>query len=142
MPSTLLSIAFWIKVDWSGICPELEYLNSTLSFAAASCAPFLITSKNASPSGAWLIIAKVRRGKPFAAGPLWLAAPPLLLHAAVASANAAATTTRARRLRDPNIVVPLVCSGLGSVGPGIAGGPGWPSRAGGGSWSATTTPGL
>ena len=51
MPSTLLSMAFWMNVDWVGMSPELEYLNSTLSVFAASCAPFLITSKNASPSG-------------------------------------------------------------------------------------------
>ena len=51
MPSTLLSMAFWMNVDWVGMSPELEYLHCTLSVFAASCAPFLITSKNASPSG-------------------------------------------------------------------------------------------
>lgn len=69
MPSTLLSIAFWMNVDWVGMSPELEYLNSTLSLSAASCAPFLMTSKKASPSGAWLIMANVRRGEPAAAEP-------------------------------------------------------------------------
>ena len=61
MPSTLLSMAFWMKVDCVGTSPELEYLNSTLSLSAASWAPFLMTSKNASPSGACEIMAMVRR---------------------------------------------------------------------------------
>ena len=49
MPLTLLSMAFWMNVDCSLALIELEYLNSTLSFAAASWAPFWIWSQNTSP---------------------------------------------------------------------------------------------
>ena len=119
MPSTLLSIAFWMRLACSGICPELLYLMVTLSLAAASAAPFWITSKKASPSGAWLIKAKVYAGvaatappPPAAAAAVSFAAPPLLLHAAVVrSTRPAATPTSTRCLVRPNIVVPSVVPG-------------------------------
>src|SRR5688572_3872254 len=62
-----------------------------------------MTSKNASPSGAWLIIAMVYRGVSTPAASS--CAPPLLLHAAVTSTTAAATPATPPRLREPNIVV-------------------------------------
>jgi hypothetical protein len=113
-------MAFWMKVDCTGTSPELEYLNSMLSLSAASCAPFLMTSKNASPSGAWLIIAKVIRGEsvppPPPAGAF--CAPPLLLHAAVAINSPVARPRTTRRLREPNIDVPSCGPGFHKEGPG------------------------
>src|SRR6478752_4259981 len=131
MPSTLLSMAFWIRLACSGIDPEPLYLNSTLSLVAASVAPFWMTSKKVSPAGAWLIIAKVYCGvstvPPPLAAPLagvsLAAAPPLLLHAAVISSRPAAAPIASFFVLMLNNVVPSVAPGcsLHPVGRAVVG---------------------
>jgi hypothetical protein len=111
MPLTLLSMAFWMNVVCWGISIELEYLRSTLSFAAASSAPFWIWAQNASPGGAWVTMAMVRRGMSPPPGAAFFCAPPWLLHAAVAASIPATSPMRTRRLREPNIDVPSCGAG-------------------------------
>src|SRR3978361_1119528 len=93
IPSTLASIAAWISVACLVTSPSPEYSKSTLSLAAAAFAPLMMVSKNASPAGAWLIIA-IFMGGVVAAGPapelsLLLGAAPPPLHAAVITSRAA-----------------------------------------------------
>ena len=59
MPSTLLSIAFWISVACLSAAGSSEYFSSMLSFAAAASAPARILSQNGRPGASWVIIAIV-----------------------------------------------------------------------------------
>src|SRR6266568_7074997 len=86
MPSTLLSMALWMRLAW---LPELgsdEYFSVTLSFAAAAFAPLRMMSQNVSPGAAWVIIANVMCGVFAVPAAIWLEAcsaflPPEPLHA-------------------------------------------------------------
>src|SRR6266581_5467760 len=86
-PSTLLSMAAWIRLAWLPEDGSDEYLRSMLSFAAAALAPFWMMSQNVSPGAAWVTMANVIRAVvalPACAPAPDCAAflPPLLLHAA------------------------------------------------------------
>src|SRR6266566_8777441 len=62
IPSTLLSIALWIRLAWLPDDGSDEYLNVTLSFAAAAWAPFRMMSQNVSPGAPCVTIAIVMLG--------------------------------------------------------------------------------
>ena len=59
IPSTLLSMALWIRFAWLPDDGSDEYFRSTLSFAAAALAPFWMMSQKVSPGAPWVIIATV-----------------------------------------------------------------------------------
>ncbi len=80
MPSTLLSMAFWINVACSGTWPDPAYRNSTLSLSAASWAPLWICDQKASLAAPWVTIAMFSRS-PSGAAAL------LVLRAALAAAR-------------------------------------------------------
>src|SRR5438270_1535518 len=58
-PSTLLSIARWIRLALLAEVGSDEYLSVTLSLPAAAWAPLRMMSQNVSPGAAWVTIAKV-----------------------------------------------------------------------------------
>src|SRR3954453_18809703 len=95
MPSTLLSMAIWMSVACFPESGSEEYLKSTLSFAAAACAPLRMMSQNVSPGAPCVTIAIVIGGVSAFPAPTALAAlcsaslPPVLLHAAAVSATRA-----------------------------------------------------
>src|SRR3954467_10603621 len=88
IPSTLESIADWIRFAWLPDAGSDEYFNVTLSLAAAAAAPLRIMSQNVSPGAPCVTIAIVIFGVfalPAAAPPAPPVSaffPPVLLHAA------------------------------------------------------------
>src|SRR5919202_840812 len=61
-PSTLLSIADWIRLACLPESGSDEYLNVTLSLAAAAWAPLRMMSQNVSPGAPWVTMAMVMFG--------------------------------------------------------------------------------
>ena len=59
MPSTLLSMAFWISVACLPESGSLEYLRSMPCCLAACSAPARIRSQNVEPGASWVTIAIV-----------------------------------------------------------------------------------
>ena len=104
MPSTLASIALWIRVACLPESGSAEYWNLTLSLAAAASAPLRMMSQKVSPGAPWVIMATVISGV-FAWPALAPAAgassclPPVSLQAAAASSSTASSATRIGCLR-------------------------------------------
>src|ERR671937_3057992 len=73
MPSTLLSMALWIRFAWLPDVGSDEYLSVTLSFAEAALAPFRMMSQNVSPGAAWVTMANVMCGVFAVPAAIWLA---------------------------------------------------------------------
>src|SRR4029453_9616452 len=122
MPSTLLSIADWIR----GAClPESgseEYFRVTLSLADADSAPLRMMSQKVSPGAAWVIMAIVIWGVlalPAEIPALLSAAflPPELLQAPADTRRIVARATAPARLACLNISC-LRCCGDGAPGDG------------------------
>ena len=80
MPSTLLSMAFWMSVACLPESGSLEYLRSMPCCLAACSAPARIRSQNVEPGASWVTMAMVKvlppppPPPPAAPGALW--APP------------------------------------------------------------------
>src|SRR6266498_5272444 len=108
MPSTLLSIALWIRLAWLPEDGSDEYLRVTLSLAAAALAPFWMMSQNVSPGAPWVTMAMVRCGVLAVAVLSADFLPPLLEHAATRRITAASNAI-SRYLRSPVMALPLVC---------------------------------
>src|SRR4051812_23846488 len=103
MPSTLLSMALWMRFAWFADVGSDEYLRVTLSLAAAACAPLRMMSQNVSPGAAWVIMATVMLGVLAlpAVIPVLLSAaflPPVLLQAPAANRTPMTRTEEAARL--------------------------------------------
>ena len=64
MPSTWLSIAFWISVACLPESGSLEYFSSMPCCSAACSAPARIRSQNVEPGASWVTIAMVKLGPP------------------------------------------------------------------------------
>ena len=93
MPSTLLSMAFWISVACLPESGSLEYFRSIPCCLAACSAPARIRSQNVEPGASWVTMAMVKLGPPEAPPPeapgaFW--APPWLLHAVTVRSSPAA----------------------------------------------------
>jgi hypothetical protein len=101
MPSTLLSMALWMSVACLPESGSEEYLKSTLSFAAAACAPLRMMSQKVSPGAPCVTIAIVILGVSALPAPTALFAlssaclPPVLLQPA--STRATPATSAAQR---------------------------------------------
>src|SRR3954447_199640 len=104
IPSTLESIAAWIRLAWLPDDGSDEYLNSTLSFPDATVAPLRMMSQNVSPGAPCVTIAIVSFGVfalPAAAPPaepVSAALPPDWLQPVATARTAAARAARAARL--------------------------------------------
>src|SRR6266536_2145893 len=104
MPSTLLSMALWIRLAWLPDDGSDEYLNSTLSLAAAAVAPLRMMSQKVSPGAPCVTIATVILGVfalPAAAPPPAFCSallPPDWLQPVATARTAAARAARAARL--------------------------------------------
>src|SRR6266550_6628306 len=110
IPSTLLSMALWIRLAWLPDDGSDEYLSVTLSLPEAASAPFRMMSQNVSPGAAWVIMANVMCGVLALPALIWLELssaflPPELLQAAAASARAI-TAAAHLALRDLNMGFP------------------------------------
>src|SRR3954469_16018771 len=110
IPSTLESIADWIRLAWLPEDGSDEYLNSTLSFPDAAVAPLRMMSQNVSPGAPCVTIAIVSFGVlalPAAAppaAPVSAALAPELLHPVGAPARPNRSRSRAHgncRTRPP-----------------------------------------
>src|SRR6266545_4036064 len=117
MPSTLLSMALWIRLAWLPDDASDEYLKVTLSFAEAASAPLRMMSQNVSPGAPWVTMAIVMRGVvalPAETPPVSSSdfLPPVLLHAAPASARIAISAVPAARLLDLNMCSASVSRGF------------------------------
>src|SRR3954469_23433787 len=104
IPSTLESIADWIRLAWLPDDGSAEYLSSTLSLAAAAVAPLRMMSQKVSPGAPCVTIATVIFGVfalPAAAPPAVPVSaflPPELLQPAAATARPTARVAAATRL--------------------------------------------
>src|SRR5439155_17682617 len=112
IPSTLLSIALWMRFAWLPDDGSDEYFRSTLSFAAAAFAPFWMMSQNVSPGAPCVTIAIVIRGvsafpAPIFALPSSAFLPPPLLHAPAITARLTTSAAPRSRLPDLNISLPF-----------------------------------
>src|SRR5689334_12119988 len=110
MPSTLLSIALWIRLAWLPDDGSDEYFSVTLSFAAAAFAPLRMMSQKVSPGAAWVTIAIVIFGVlalPAAAPPAACSSaflPPVLLQPPAATTRPTTRAATATRFACRNIV--------------------------------------
>src|SRR5919107_2142991 len=116
MPSTLLSIADWIRVACLPESGSEEYFKVTLSLADADSAPLRMMSQNVSPGAACVIMAIVMGGvlalpavMPAALSSAFL--PPEPLQAPAATARPMARTTAVIRLALVRIPFPPVFVG-------------------------------
>jgi hypothetical protein len=97
MPSTLLSIALWMRVACFPESGSEEYLSVTLSLAAAAWAPLRMMSQNVSLGAPWVTMAIVMFGVlALPALAVWVFSsdflPPELLQAAAARSSITVTT--------------------------------------------------
>src|SRR4051812_27265397 len=103
IPSTLLSMALWMRLAWLPDDGSDEYLKVTLSLPAAVCAPFRMMSQKVSPGAPCVTMAMVICGV-FAfpadppAVPCSAALPPDLLQAPAVTRTPRTRTAAAVRL--------------------------------------------